>query len=75
MEPGSQSQYTVNLDGVQFSICAYDSAEATSKALRKRFGFRTRLIGDTVVRVGRHGRPRKTLVKLKEFHVLTTEGE
>ena len=67
-------QYAVGLNGVLLHVKAFDRDDAIHRALRKRYGFRTRLIGDDhsgyqVARVGHHGRVRKVLLRLESLTV------
>lgn len=72
MQPNSE--YTVRLDkGTPWKVQAFDSAEAVHRVLRRRFGFRTRLVKDKVVRVGRHARTRQVLHTLQSIEVKQVE--
>jgi len=72
---GPSEQYVVTFNNeAPFQVRAFDRDEALSKALRRRFGYRTALTGGpgkpwTVIRTGRHGRIRKTLVVLDSVAV------
>lgn len=55
---------------------APDRGEAAERALRKRFGFRSRLLRDgRVARVDRHGRTRRVVAEGVRVEVNEIEGE